>query len=732
MPTKRITVPELGNKTFDFPADATEEEMNAYINQKILEQQGPPEQTSPLSLWQRTKYGLTTGQKPADTMRWLQSQFPQSRIEQDQDGNFFVDGRPVDPSSFELADIADLSGEAIEFIPAGIAGGAAISTPGVGYVAAAPVAGMGQMAGRTARRQLASWAGVEPIEGLPELALDVGEAGAIGTASEILGGFGLSRLHNLIHPFSRKVKGEAQQAWEFIKSRGMQHRIHLTMDEATESKALDIVRNIIEGSMTTEKFQTWKAGRDTALNEMAQGIANQFSKELGPEDLGMAILEILNGEASNLRLARIPAEGLYDQIEKQFAPKTRQVLEEVPSAAGLLQPGGRQATRTVARTAREYELQIPTKPMKDFAEPLREIAEEINTTLGENAGDALLADVLAFSDTISFPAAREFRSRLIATSDTFTLINKRAPALGKIKQLTGILDETIATRLEATDAGAYELWRTAGSLYKQAEKTFNNKLVRSLILKGDPELGGALADPTTMVEQLIRPRTPTRTKRLRQTITGVGTQLGEGMSKEEAQQAQARNLGIWAKVRGWFVRSLLEKATNKSTGTLDARAFNGVLYGPQGYGEPTIQAVLGRKGAERLKEFSNLLNTIQERPAGGTGKMLIQLTQGGAVIQLLSTVFYRGLEASLTAPGIILLTPWALSKWFMSASASRTINRAIQEAGKTHAVRQEALAAVFRFAAEEARKEQLFNWREKTGEQFSPLAESPIPSLQLH
>jgi hypothetical protein len=72
---------------------------------------------------------------------------------------------------------------------------------------------------------------------------------------------------------------------------------------------------------------------------------------------------------------------------------------------------------------------------------------ELGGIEAKNAGDDLMDAVNGLPEGLTFEEAKELRSRLISRIDEFSVINKKAPAIGKAKKLISLLDKQMADSL---------------------------------------------------------------------------------------------------------------------------------------------------------------------------------------------------------------------------------------------------------------------------------------------
>jgi len=434
-----------------------------------------------------------------------------------------------------------------------------------------------------------------------EAAKAIGLAGAEEAAYE-LGGQAVARFAGkILAPFAKKVSAEAMQAIDTLKSK---IRPALTPAEATESRALDILENISEASLLGGgKLSAFKIKRAKVMEDVADDLIDQFGKRVEPDEIGEIFTRTIEGKKDVHKAA---ANILYNNVEELAKGAT-----------------------------------VQTAGLKRFAQPLVDLSKDIAGIESKNAGDDLMSAVLTLPDAVDFATAKELRSRLISRVDEFSVINKKAPAIGKARKAIEILDNSIGEGLKKHNPEAYDVWREANKFYKEGQKDFNNTFIRRLIKKGDPSLGG---DPEAIAKAIFKPGAITNIKRAKAAVDSQ----------------------TWTQLQSYYVQRLMAQSTDID-GVIKGSRLLSNMFGKAGMGKKTLNEILSPMQLRGIENFATTLKITQSKQAEGLGKMWIQLTQAGAA----ATLFGMG---STPAAGVIMLGPPVMSRMLLNPTIAKLLS----------------------------------------------------------
>jgi len=292
---------------------------------------------------------------------------------------------------------------------------------------------------------------------------------------------------------------------------------------------------------------------------------------------------------------------------------------------------------------------IPTKSLKEFAAQVRSTTKNLSDIEAKNAGDDLISAIQDLPDEIGFDVARELRSRLISRVDEFNVLNKKAPAIGKAKKLISLTDQAIEDSLGA-HPDVLDSWRIANRFYKDGSEKFNSTMIRRLV---------KLADDTGTGAEMIAP-----------SIFKPGAVSKVRKVKAALQPAE------WTKMQGFFMEHLMQKSTDVDGVLMGKRLLNHLEGKPGSFGKEMIAESFNPQQIEALKQLGSALKIAQDKPSEGAGKVLIQLTQAGA----LGAVLTGNLEIPAAT---IIFGPAVLSKMLLNPTICKVLTTGLSIPAKS-------------------------------------------------
>lgn len=503
----------------------------------------------------------------------------------------------------------------------GMAGG--VGGFAVGGIPGAIVGGgVGSGLGRAADEGIRELVGVGDVEGAGDLAKRVGISAGIGAAGEGVGGLGVKIAGKVLAPFKKKVLPEAERAIKFFKDKTDQLFLPA---EATEDRALDLIENVAEASIfgggSIKKF---KLNREAFLNGYLDDFANQFGKEATPADLGNTVVNIINDRIS-----------IFDDLAKPFY-NTAEELTKGLTVTKRIGPG-RLTSQALRRPGKVNVGIVDMRGVKNTLAGSKAIASELNNIGSEVTGSGLSNQILGLEDNISFAAAKDLRSTLIKLSDQFKIERKNAPAVAAMNRIAGRIDEAVTAALTKHSPEALTAWREGNRIIKQKSKELQNKFLRRLVKMADPSFGN---NPEGLVNAVFKKGSISNVENLKKAVDDK----------------------TWTKVKGWLTRDLIAKSTNRD-GTLVGKNLKEAMFGRSGLGKEAMGSVFTKEQINILENTINAIAISQSKQGENTGKMLIQLSQGGGLV-LLATGNVQGAAPILVGPVVAgkLLTNKTIGK----------------------------------------------------------------------
>ena len=480
-----------------------------------------------------------------------------------------------------------------------------------------------------------------------EAAKKIGGAGLQEGALELAGGLVGRGAMKVLAPFAKKVTPEAKKAITYLEDK---IQPVLTPAEATQSRALDIIENISDASLFGGgTLSDFRIKRQAVLDGLADDIINQFGKKVSASELGELFVRAIDDpETGRWALHKKAANVLYNNVEQLTEGTLTKVPVTKEIATNLLNADGSPMMKTVTKMVdkRVGQAVVETGSLKKFVEPLVDLGRDINNIESKNAGDDLMQAIYAIPDQVDFTVAKELRSRLLSRIDEFTVINKKAPAIGKAKKAVEILDREISIALKGHNQEAYNAWRAANTFYKEGKQQFNNTFVRRLLKMADD--------------------------------TGVGSEsIGKAIFKPGAisnirKARTALPAKDWNKMQSFYIQQLFTKSSSTTDGALQGVKLLNNMYGkPGSMGMETLKEILNKEQLGSLIDFAKTLKLTQEKQAEGLGRMWIQLTQAGAA----GTFMKLGFEGEAAS---VLFGPAVLAKMMKNPVTVRWLTKGLK------------------------------------------------------
>jgi hypothetical protein len=324
-----------------------------------------------------------------------------------------------------------------------------------------------------------------------EAAKRIGEAALTEAGFEMVGGLVAKGFGKILAPFRKEtIPGLATASKRFED----QIKPVLLPSEATESRVLDILGNISESSLIGgNAIAKFKTKRGEFFDDFADSMIDQFGKRVSPDELGSLFVTALEAKR---KVHKEAADVLYNNVQALIPPDEivkRTEVKLVPT--GIADEYGNPITRTVEEEVEEVipGFRIPTRSLRDFSSKVRVHSTELGGIEAKNAGDDLMDAINGLPEGLSFQEAKELRSRLISRIDEFSVINKKAPAIGKAKKLVSLLDKQMADSLRGLKAPGVRAASGENKLYHGTNKTLKSgkdmdKGHRGYFLTEDPKV----------------------------------------------------------------------------------------------------------------------------------------------------------------------------------------------------------------------------------------------------
>jgi len=270
---------------------------------------------------------------------------------------------------------------------------------------------------------------------------------------------------------------------------------------------------------------------------------------------------------------------------------------------------------------------VDLREVKKFAQSVFNVAKERKGIGDTAAGMGLIKKVLKLKDAVTFEEAQSIRSGL--GDEIYSMSVNRDKAQGLSKKLYALMDKRMTVASKNLGGEAYDVWKKADAFWKTSKESFSNEILRRLAIIGQK-------NPEFVSKAIFQNKAVTKIKAVKRLLRG--------------------NPDIWQNMKTTWISDLFEKGSD----------VDGVIIGK------SFQKKLNQMGDEALKEILTpiektdlnlLINTarmVQER-TGGSGGMLIQLTQSGPIIGLATGAIFSSPTLAMMG-GALLVTPTIMAK----------------------------------------------------------------------
>jgi hypothetical protein len=467
--------------------------------------------------------------------------------------------------------------------------------------------------------------GAQPatVEDMFHESVKAGETQAIGEVT----GRGIAKVGSkILAPFANKLKPEAIALWGIMKKYG----VHPTPAQATESRIVDTMEGMAEKALfTTDDLQRLKTvSEPAAFERYIDDVAKQIGKGIkGDMETAGNILDATLTNKREVFDAAVKAK--YKTIDNYGVP-------------GF--------AKKVGDTIEVHI--VDNEPIRKMAKKIYDKAA-LNVKLGESNGIMQLAKkAMELPDADSFSQAISARSSLlkeVSEIEGSGAMRSPKPEVERAaKTLAIIADkqmEKAARRIKLQfpdKAGEFEtIWRAANQFKREGEEIFHKKIVK--VLARD------LAETPGMAVTKVF-RDPTQTREIFK-LVDEPTKVALRSAFFEQMLNDARSIDNV--VAGKTLKRII---TDNKTRSVMKEAFS----------------------PSHLKDIDNIVDwgIMTQSATGGGGGMLIQLTQGGAIMGLLSTPYKK---TSLS----LLIAPPVMSKLMASRMGAYWLSRGIKLPAKS-------------------------------------------------
>lgn len=613
----------------------------------------------------RSLGGLTS--KEEDVLAEAQAQFDRASTEQVSPGgaeSIIGSRSPTElsalPEEVVPTEIPRIPGELVGGITGGFVGGAATGGNPLGMIIGAGIGGgLGEAAEQTINQLLSG----EALT-LEDSAKRVVKSMGTQAGGEAVGVGAAASLGKALAPAAKRVLPETQEAAEmFAREAGGK----FTAAQMSEIRGIDLIENIAEASLfgggRITRFKETQLGKAQGLLE---NILEEFGAKATPEQTGDLILRAIREETSlSPRTGRL----VLGEESTIFGDVSSALFSKVDEAIGAEPSVSTEAIKKSIQSSEDFMTggagkQVIESRVRSFMNGLRKLP-----------------------DTVSFQGLQKQRALIgefLATKD-LSKTSRRG-----LSQIIESINNEMKLAAERAGPDIFGQYQKANRFHAAGSKRFRNKIIQRLLKK----------NPEDIANRLFQ----------RGDVTDIR------MVRKIVGQKD------WGKVQGQFFRQMVERS-------LDNGVPNGqrILNNMERMTEPTLKEIfpfeLDKAKLKKFRTAANIIKTSESRQAEGTGRMLIQLTQGGALVNVVAGS--RGKGASM----LVLFGPPGLARLMTSDLGIKWLGMGFRPAGGM----KELLATtgqVVGFLAKEGLGGDAEPGRERTKEPVVPLPselQTPAP-----
>jgi|APSaa5957512535_1039671.scaffolds.fasta_scaffold22024_2 hypothetical protein len=416
------------------------------------------------------------------------------------------------------------------------------------------------------------------------------------------------------------------------------HGGRLSASQMTDNSLVQTIEGLVEASWGGKALRDLRTSNDIAiqnytsdyLSKLADGAADGLSEE----GLGRLFVSTIEGGRS---AHGETAKGMFGALDREFQSRTQRLITPETGAINVIQP-------------------VDTSGIRKVANDILAIQQEIGgATLGDYGG-AVIKKASSINDRISFKAAQELRSGLLANLRGL----KGAVGEGKTQGAFSRLSASIDTAMEqaARDSGdsqVIDAWRGANGFWRKGKTLMDTEFLGKLINK-NPEVIGETIFSTGNVSQIKEARRALRATAKFTRGTGEAIQFSP----------------TWKKMQSGYLSNLIGKVSDPQTGELSVRKLKShfVRGTPQ---NRTLLNAFTKEQREGLKIFVNAIERSQKRPQGA-GTFMVTVGQAGLVLTGAGMGAFAGVDVTKELVGFTI-APAILARGLTNPKFARLISR---------------------------------------------------------
>jgi hypothetical protein len=274
-------------------------------------------------------------------------------------------------------------------------------------------------------------------------------------------------------------------------------------------------------------------------------------------------------------------------------------------------------------------------------------------------------DISKMSKKLSFEEAADLRSSLLSEMRRFEKSGD-SNARRLVAQYADMVDSAMESSAKSAGIGLEKEWRLANRFYKRGKDKFDQAVIRkvSKLIDG--------AEPEKVANVLFGTDSPLKVKSVKNVLLG---KTGKSSQQIIADKA------TWDKVRWAWVADKFQGAVQDEgefAGVYSAKKLNKIFGRGSSVGSKgsMMSEAFSPKELERLRYLSDVWNTLEKKPAGQIGKVLVGVLQASAAAGLI-----RGQKEAATLG--VLAAPNLIGRLVTSESGSKILTDGILHLSNT-------------------------------------------------
>jgi len=456
-----------------------------------------------------------------------------------------------------------------------------------------------------------------------------------------------------------------EAAQKMLSERGGQ----LTPSQRTDHALVGTIEGLTEVSWGGKPLRDIKVLNEDAISSYTDDYVKQFTHIAGSEldDVGVGqlfISMIESGQKAHSNTAGT-LYGALDDIYKTIKPTKSPV--KIPT--GIVDTSGTIINQT--KIIEKVLPPVPTNGIKGVVTDILKIQGEIgNASLGDYGGRIIKSISKISDDGISFAAAQELRSGLLANIRGLSGQVGEGKTKRIFADLVSAIDDAIETGAKKTNNNEFiQSWQSANKFWKEGKDALETNILGSLLKKHPEQIGDTIFSIGSVTK--IK---DARKALFRAVQYSKGKTSTRKMTRKELKEVKATFSNTWKRMQGGYLTNIIAKVADPETGELSIRALK-TFFQKGAKQQRTLSEAFTKAQRDGLTKFVETVSIAQRRPPG-TGTFMVTVQQAGLVMALYGGgTVALGQEFPVGDIATMTITPYILGKLLVNPRYARLISR---------------------------------------------------------